>query len=881
MKLTHLLPLAVASMAQRPDPPKFTGELYAFKAFSSPLVIPEIVDMRAGGSLKMNIGQVGAHSWGNGVPTATLYGYGVVGKNMSHPGPTILVKKDTPINVEWFNTLGSSTHLLGKYIEPTLLRSNSECYPNCGIPVITHMHGLESPPQYDGLPHYSIYKNQSFNAVYTNRQGASTKVYHDHAIGLSRLNVWAGLFGMYIIQDDVLDAKYGLANMTDIPVMIADKIIDPSGKLLYTSVVTCPIVGTLWMSESWGTVNTVNGVVMPYVEVGQEMVRFRIANMANSRHYDVSLPFADKCKLVASDSGYVQTPTAVNASTTLFSLERMELVCDFTGVADGTTYEVKDGAEIDSSYVYDSRIFQVRVVAKGAPGAKVTLPATMSKLKDLQALYKETNGKLRTITLGEMTDMSQCPTQSILTQYGQVANVSTIQNTLMCTRGKVEKWQFKNPTDDFHPFHWHLVNAQCGPDDDHINKNELKDVVVIPNGASLPSGDVTGVTKICYVACTPDEFLVQGSSRTADDFGFDTSEPYLAHCHIMEHEDNSMMAWFQLLKEDDTNPVDDGTVVSSTPQLTNSIIWSAIGMSFVGGMATTLSVLVISIPRLNFMAGDKALAMTFALSAGVMLFISLVDLFNESINNFRNAWAVGGSEGVDPELIEQGLAPPGTVAPVCDPTCVGYAWLATTGCFYGGVLVILLLEIIVHRVFDYHTKDFETLGVADEEEREIMDVGAVEVKTPAGCADNVEMPVNSDTDGSDDGQDAKKKEFRRAGILTGIAIAIHNFPEGIALFVASLQGLKTGLVLAIGITLHNFPEGVAIAAPVYYATNSKKQAFFWTALSGIAQPCGAFIGWATVSGGVTPLLSATLYGFVSGMLVCITMKELVPGAFKF
>ncbi|KDO29204.1 hypothetical protein SPRG_19877 [Saprolegnia parasitica CBS 223.65] len=882
-RITLLLSAATTFVAAQDAPdPTYGGALYAFKAYVSPLVLPQVLDMTAGGSLQMNIGQVDNHAWGNGIPTTAVYGYGVAGRNVSHPGPTIRVKKGVPINVEWFNTLGSSTHLLGRYIEPTLLRSTSACFPNCGIPVITHVHGLESPPQYDGLPHYSIYKNQSFNAVYNNKQGASTKMYHDHAIGLSRLNVWAGLFGLYIIEDPVLDASYNLANMTDIPLMIADKIIDPSGKLLYTSVVTCPTTGTLWMSESFGAVNTVNGVVMPYLEVGQEMVRFRIANMANSRHYDVQLPFADKCKLIAVDSGYVQTPMPVNASTTLFSLERIEVVCDFTSVPNGTTFDIIDGAnDIASSYTYDPRVLQVRVVAKASTPAKaVTLPSRMTKLKDLQALYKSTNGKLRTITIGEMTDMSLCPTQSILTQYGQVTNVSTITNKLMCTRGKVEKWQFKNPTDDTHPFHWHLVNVQCGPDDDHINKNELKDVYVIPNG---PLEDRTRITQVCYVACTPDEFLLEGSTRAADDYGFSTDEPYLAHCHIMEHEDNSMMAWFQLMKEDDTNPIDDGTVVSSTPELTNAIIWSAIGMSFVGGMATTLSVLVISIPRLNFMAGDKALAMTFALSAGVMLFISLVDLFNESIISFRNAWAVGGSEGVDPELIEQGLAPPGTVAPVCDPTCVGYAWLATTGCFYGGIAIILLLEIIVHRVFDYHTKDLATLGTHGhdhQDEHELM-AGAVEVRTPTGkeVADDG-TPLSSEPDDAENGE-AKKSELRRAGILTGIAIAIHNFPEGIALFVASLQGLKTGLVLAIGITLHNFPEGVAIAAPVYYATNSKKQAFFWTALSGIAQPCGAFIGWATVSGGVTPLLSATLYGFVSGMLVCITMKELVPGAFKF
>ncbi|RQM30771.1 hypothetical protein B5M09_013111, partial [Aphanomyces astaci] len=107
------------------------------------------------------------------------------------------------------------------------------------------------------------------------------------------------------------------------------------------------------------------------------------------------------------------------------------------------------------------------------------------------------------------------------------------------------------------------------------------------------------------------------------------------------------------------------------------------------------------------------------------------------------------------------------------------------------------------------------------------------------------------------------------------------FPEGLALFVASLGGLRSGIVLAVGIVLHNFPEGVAIAGPVYYATKSYKQALFWTGLSGIAQPLGALVGWATVSGGVDNVTMGVLYALVSGMLVCIAVKELMPGAFKF
>ncbi|KDO23061.1 hypothetical protein SPRG_11908 [Saprolegnia parasitica CBS 223.65] len=857
--------LVLAAPAPTPGPPpRATSNeaMYAdFKPYSTPLVVPDVLDMRKGGSLDMQISET-THTWQAGVPASAAYGYGKVGGNITTPGPTILVKRNVPIEVTWHNGLGMSTHLLAKYIDSNLLHSESACFPNCGIPVSTHIHGLETPPSTT---------NQTYTSKYNNSQSSSTKMYHDHAIGLSRLNMWAGLTGMYIIRDDDVEKKFGFDKIVvDIPLMISDRLFDPAGKLMYTSVVTCPVEGSVWMPESFGAVNTVNGVVQPYLEVPAQQVRFRLVNLANSRNYNFTLPFASKCTQIATDTGYVQEtkPIAVDGFK-LFSLERIEMVCDFSGVAVGTTFDVEDiDSDCDSSYDYDPKIMQIRVTAPTKDAVAVPIPTHLNKYKDLQELYKSTNGKLRTITLGEMESMEQCPTQLMITQYQQVANVSMVHNKLFCTRGKVEKWQFKNPTDDVHPFHWHLVNAQCGPDDDHIDKNGLKDVVVIPN-ADL--SDQLAITQVCYVACTPDEFLKEGSTRAPTDFGFDTKEPYLAHCHIMEHEDNSMMAWFQLTDVDDDHAIDDGKVAGE-PEITSMVIGTAIGMSILGGMATTLSVLVLSIPRLNFLAGDKALAMTFALSAGVMLFIALVDLFLESIEKFKSEFAVGGD--VDLEAIEHGLAPPGAVAPICDKTCAGQAWLATVGCFYGGVLVIVLVEYLVHKVFDYHTKD---LGGAGPESRNVLEEDA---QTPID-ADFQKHGHSHGIVAEVDEEGEKKQGYRRAGVLTGIAIAIHNFPEGLALFVTSLQGLKAGIVLAVGIILHNFPEGVAIAAPVYYATNSKKEAFFWTGLSGIAQPCGALIGWATVSGGVTPLLSGILYSMVSGMLVCITVKELLPGAFKF
>ncbi|KAF0719169.1 Aste57867_1224 [Aphanomyces stellatus] len=869
-----------------PDEPTSSEQLYSFwKPFSTPLVIPEVIDMRKGGNLQMNIGET-THEWGSGAPSATTYGYGKVGGNITTPGPTILVSKDVPITVQWNNAIKSSTHLLDSRVEKTLVRDESACYPNCGVPVITHIHGLETPAQFDGLPHYSIYRNQSFTARYNNTQSGSTKLYHDHAMGLTRLNVWAGLAGMYVIQDAALEKSYNLDSLVDIPLIIQDKIIYPDGTLVYSSVATCQTPGTKWVSEAFGAVNVVNGVVMPYLEVPAQQVRFRIANLANARHYNLTLPFASQCTLIATDSGFVGAPESVNPlGFWLFPLERVELVCDFSSYAAGTSFTMTDTPSADSSYAYDPRILQIRVVAAKASATKVLLPQKMTAFKDLQALYKSTNGKLRTITLGEMDDADACPMQLMILQRQMVANVSLIQNKLMCTLGKVEKWQFKNPTDDAHPFHWHLVNAQCGPDDNSINKNQLKDVVVIPN---VPKSQ--DVLQVCYVACVPDKFLLEGSTASPTDYGFSTDEPYLAHCHILEHEENAMMSWFQLMKQDDDAPVDDGSIPDPNAKATPEVIWCAMGMSVLGGLATCLSVLVLSIKRLNFLAGDRALAITFALSSGVMLFISLVDLFAESTLQFNSALATGGDGGLTlDQIMDQGLSPTAGSVPVCDATCHGQSYLATVGCFMGGVIIIVLLEVIVHKVFDFKAKrlgqqlaaqqGLPTPQPAPQELNELI------IKTPNGEGEEYsKMHVDEDFEDealTEDSTEEMKSELGRAGIMTGIAIAIHNFPEGLALFVASLGGLRSGIVLAIGIIMHNFPEGVAIAGPVYYATKSYKQALFWTGLSGISQPCGALIGYATIANGVSPTTIGILYGLVSGMLVCICVKELIPGAFKF
>ncbi|OWZ24390.1 Zinc (Zn2)-Iron (Fe2) Permease [Phytophthora megakarya] len=793
--------------------------------------------MTRGGHLDMQIGRA-THNWTeDGSMSGAIYGYALKNATPTFPGPTVKVARGVPISVTWFNEL-PTPHLLDDYVETSIAIAESHCYPYCGVPTVVHVHGLESPAKYDGLPMRTIYNNQSQNFVYLNNQSAATKLYHDHANGLTRLNVWAGLMGFYVINDADAEAEIKVDVETDIPIMIADRLINEKGVLMYSDD-NCQTGVTRWVPESYGSVNTVNGVVMPYVNIPQAQVRLRITNGANARPYNLTVPFASQCD------------------------------------EDGTTYDVVDIPTVDVTTPYDARIMQFRVSKelKTETMSTRTLPSTLIHRKNLKKLYQELGGKNRSIILGEIDVSTNCPTKSLIRYRGMEINSTTIKNTLDCTKGKVEKWHFQNPTDDSHPFHWHVVNAQCGASDDEVDTNALKDVVVIPSAGTSRAS--TTVTQICYVACTPDEFLIEGSVRGAAEFNFDTSEPYVAHCHTLEHEENNMMSLFQLTDGDDDAPNDDGSI-SNTNEITTQVIVSAMGMSVLGAIATSMSIIVISVEKLMFLGNPRSLSVAFALSAGVMIFIAFADLWMEAVTFYRAAFTTGGA--ADPEAYETGATSASTG--VCDNTCGGNAWLATMGAFLVGMICILPVEYIVHMTVE---KKGSYWDEQNDKEEEIVMASA----STSPCVMESSRDMNLLETGTD--EEAKllavarrqKEQYRRAGMLTGIALAIHNFPEGLALFVSSLQGMETGIILSAGIILHNLPEGVAIAAPVYYATGSKLQAFKWTAISGIAQPLGAAVGWAAVSGGMSYALRASLYAVVAGMLVCIAAKELLPGAYRF
>ncbi|MBU1238717.1 zinc transporter ZupT [Myxococcota bacterium] len=130
-------------------------------------------------------------------------------------------------------------------------------------------------------------------------------------------------------------------------------------------------------------------------------------------------------------------------------------------------------------------------------------------------------------------------------------------------------------------------------------------------------------------------------------------------------------------------------------------------------------------------------------------------------------------------------------------------------------------------------------------------------------------------------QKSKEHSLMRMGIFSAIAIAIHNFPEGMATFMAALQNPKVGVSIAIAIAIHNIPEGIAVSVPIFYATGSRKKAFVLSFLSGLSEPLGALIGFFILRTFMSNMVFGVIFSAVAGIMVFISLDELLPTAEKY
>jgi len=298
---------------------------------------------------------------------------------------------------------------------------------------------------------------------------------------------------------------------------------------------------------------------------------------------------------------------------------------------------------------------------------------------------------------------------------------------------------------------------------------------------------------------------------------------------------------------------------------------------------------VVFFPRLVKLANRTVLAASLGLSAGVMTYIALVDIYGKAVGGFEDA---GHSEGD--------------------------AFIYATLSFFGGCFLMLLLNFIVGKLMgghhdheidpfsplENHTTHPATESPCDEDpgrklddlqrmvaEMQEHDETADEPEQYAGrqevvVTDPEKESNETEADSCDevDGTDKKKvvdKPLMHLGVAMAVAIAIHNFPEGLVTFVSYVEDPAVGIVLAIGIAIHNIPEGLCVAMPIYYATGRRWYAFGWGILSGISEPIGALIGWAVFESSFGGNTYGIMFGLVSGMMTVIAIDELLPTAHKY
>ncbi len=245
-----------------------------------------------------------------------------------------------------------------------------------------------------------------------------------------------------------------------------------------------------------------------------------------------------------------------------------------------------------------------------------------------------------------------------------------------------------------------------------------------------------------------------------------------------------------------------------------SNFWLALGLTTFAGLSTGIgSVIAFFAKRTNY----RFLSVATGFSAGVMLYVSFVEILPKAAHSL----AVSNGDS-------------------------GGQWWATAA-FFAGIVLMLLIDRLIPAAENPHE-------VRAEPQFDLLHEGVVPQsvvhRSPA--------------------------QLHRMGLFTALAIAIHNFPEGLATFLAALDDPALGVAIAVAIALHNIPEGISVSVPLYFATGKRGRAFVYSLLSGLAEPVGALLGYLALRPFLGPGVMGVMFGAVAGIMVYISLDELLP-----
>lgn len=499
------------------------------------------------------------------LPSTTVWGY-----NGYSPGPTIEATQGEPIYVRWQNKLPKN-HLLP---EDTTIHSDTIPYDLDGVRAVTHLHGGNVESASDGKAQgwYTRDFEQTGpkftkkDYYYVNDQPPATLWYHDHALGITRLNVYAGLAGFYLLRNshektlDLPKGKY------EIPLAIQDRSLNDDGSLYYPtgslddandSKKPTPSI----VPQFYGDISVVNGKAWPKLTVEPRKYRFRLLNGANSRYYNLRLLEYDRDSneaggpgpsfiQVGNDGGFLESPVEISDRLELSSSQRADVIVDFSEYASeslllhnnapakyrGTSSEVVDGVEPLPEIM--------RIDVEGSTEVQDTssLPDTLTQVPEIPV---DSIDNTRYLTLRRQNDEYGRPLYMLGNHDKQSGYHVTDAVTETPTLGDTEIWSIANQTGMSHPIHIHLVHFQVvgrqqdsgpNPDKGGIDFNDLEE----PKSFERGWNDVVNVDpgEVVHLAVHFGEFNGLFNDQTGE---------YMWHCHMIEHEDHDMMRPFEVI----------------------------------------------------------------------------------------------------------------------------------------------------------------------------------------------------------------------------------------------------------------------------------------------------------------------------------------------
>ncbi|HEY7288628.1 MAG TPA: multicopper oxidase domain-containing protein [Vicinamibacterales bacterium] len=428
------------------------------------------------------------------------------------PGPTFEVCRGQGIWIDWINRL-PARHFLP--IDHTI--HGAEPHLPQGRAVV-HVHGAKVAPEHDGYPERWFDTGSSASYYYPNDQDAATLWYHDHTMGINRLNVYAGLMGLYIIRDAAEDRLNLPAGRYDVPLLICDRLLRTDGQLDYP---TSGKPDAPWVDDATGDAILINGAVFPYLDVEPRKYRFRIVNGSNGRFLRLGLADGPPIHQIATDQGLMAAPVEADRIR-LAPAERADVVIDFAACRGTSIVVENDGMPV----------MQFRV----SPTAVDETSELPSQLRSIDWLTEHDAVQSRVHTLSEDDDLLARPMRMLLNRTRwqmPVTERPQIDTT--------EIWSFANVTDESHPIHLHLARFQVLDRRNFDLFNYQTAGRIVFTGPPRPRDRTEEGWKDTVRA---DAAMI---TRIAVRFEGFTGR-YMWHCHVLEHGDNEMMRPFDVVK---------------------------------------------------------------------------------------------------------------------------------------------------------------------------------------------------------------------------------------------------------------------------------------------------------------------------------------------